>query len=106
MAEEKDGVVQVTGSDDPRASIMGQDTEAVKAAAQLFSSLAAKMGRSIGYPEVGSALLSATVNFLLTLYTVESVRDVLEGVLPNLQPMHDDLEAIWLMQMADKDNPQ
>ncbi len=106
MADEPEGLVNVVGPDDPRETVMGQDAHAVKAAAHMLSALAARLGHELGYNEVGSALLSATVNYLLALYTPDSVREVLEGVLPNLQAMHDDLERAWLLQSVDRGNPQ
>ncbi len=107
MAEEKDGIfVQVVGSDDQRESIFGQDTEAVKEIMRVLTAYAAALGHRFGYHEAGSAFLSGAVNYMLSLYTVDSVREILEGVLPNLQAMHDDLKAAWLESIVDKGNPQ
>ena len=107
MADDQEkSTVSLTGPDDPRDTIMGQNTAMVKRMAQHFAVEAAVMGKQFGYQETGSALISALLNYLLSIYTVESVQEVLEATFPNLQQMHDDLEAAYLESVVDKSNPQ
>jgi len=98
--------VKVVGEDEQCEEILGQSTKVVRALQEFLLVRASVLGREFGYPETASALLGAAVNFLLTVYTVDSVREVLEGVLPNLQRMHDTIEAAWLIRAADPSNPQ
>ena len=105
MTDEKSGA-ELTHFDDPRDTIMGQNTAMVKRMASHFTMEVVALGREFGYREAGSGLLSALLNYLLSIYTVESVQEVLEATFPNLQQMHDDLEAAYLESVVDKSNPQ
>ena len=101
-----DEIVKVFYADDVPEELLGQSTKNVQKMQAFMVSMAADLGSGYGYPEAASALLGAAVNYMLSIYTVESVKDVLEGVLPNLQAMHDQIEAEWLMRAADTSNPQ
>jgi hypothetical protein len=97
MADEKQGTLTVANlRDDKRRIIKGQDTKAVHAVFNFLLGDVTALASKFGPPVVASAILSVAVNFLLAVYTVESVREILEQVLPNLQDMKQTLEDEWL----------
>lgn len=96
MSTEPEGLLTVVGHDEQRETIFGQNVEAVRGAQDFLLGFAMSMVKDFGPNVVGSAFLGACANFLLAFYTPESVQEILEGVIPNLKPMHDDIVAAYL----------
>lgn len=98
MSIEPEGLLTVVSHDEQRETIFGQSVEAVRETQDFLLGCAMSVVTDLGPHVVGSAFLGACANFLLAFYTPESVQEILEGVIPNLKPMHDDIVAAYLQK--------
>lgn len=97
MAEDpKEGFVEIGKLGDERTEIAGQSTAEVRALYQFLLADVSALATKFSSAALGSALLSITVNYMLSQYTTESVADILTMVIPNLPAMKETIIEEWL----------